>query len=597
MSLALSKNYPMSKNYIFFVFFILVTSCGSNEQAKQFPNVVLVVTDDQGWGDLGIHGNPYIQTPNIDRIAKSGVQFERFYVSPVCSPTRAEILTGRYHPNVGVYSTSQGGERLNPDEKTIADVFKQHGYHTGAFGKWHNGSQAPYHPNSRGFDEFYGFCSGHWANYFSPMLERNNEIVKGEGFIADDLSSKAIEFIQQKKDVPFFTYLAFNTPHSPMQVPDKWWKKYKDIPIDTTHRYGHKENIIKTRAAMALCENIDYNIGRIIDSLENLELLENTIFIFMSDNGPNGSRWNAGLKGKKGDVDEGGVRSPFIMYWKDHLRPQKIEYIAAAIDILPTLTALVDIPITSSKPLDGKSLKPLLFESEKPWDDRYIFSHWYGKVSVRNQQYLLDHHNNIFDLVSNPEQTEPILNPSDSIRSKLISAKETWIHSVLNNLDRDREETFPVGFKDSKYTQLPARDATSYGQIKRSSKWPNASYFTNWKSKSDSITWNCDILTKGKYKATVYYTCKPAAIGSELLLKQGDNEVKIQITEAHDPPIQGKEYDRVKREESFDKEFKPLVMGELNLDEGLHSIALKASKLKEAEFIEFRLLILEHLTN
>lgn len=585
----------MSKFFFLFIASILISSCGLQQSSNKLPNIVLVLTDDQGWGDLGIHRNPYIKTPNIDDIALNGVQFERFYVSPVCSPTRAEILTGRYHPRAGVYSTSQGGERLNLDEKTIADIFKQHGYQTGAFGKWHNGSQPPYHPNNRGFDEFYGFCSGHWANYFSPMLERNNEIVKSDGFITDDLTSKAIEFIKQKKDKSFFTYVAYNTPHSPMQVPDKWWNKYKDIPIDTSHRNGHKENIEKTRAALALCENIDWNVGRIIHTLENLDLLENTIFIYMSDNGPNGWRWNGGMKGKKGDLDEGGVRSPLFMYWKNHLQPKKIQTMAAAIDILPTLSELAGITIPNADALDGKSLKPLLFGSKNDWGDRFIFSHWYGNVSVRNQRYLLDKQNNVFDLITNPSQTKRSSNIPDSVRATLIYEKETWINSVLKKLDRNREETFPVGYQRAKYTQLPARDAIPHGHLKRSSRWPNASYFTNWQSTSDSLSWNCDILSKGKYKATIYYTCKPEAVGSELLLTQGNNQLKAKITEAYDPPIQGARYDRVAREESFDKEFRTLLMGEINLDKGKHSLALKASHIIDDEFIDFRLLILEHL--
>ncbi|MEB2781414.1 arylsulfatase [Algoriphagus sp. C2-6-M1] len=574
---------------------LLFQSCSSDSEEKIKPNIILIVTDDQGWGDLGINGNPNVSTPNIDQLALKGVQFSRFYVNPVCSPTRAEILTGRYHPRGGVYSTSRGGERLDLDETTVAEIFQSNGYNTAAFGKWHNGSQPPYHPNNRGFDEFYGFASGHWGNYFSPMLERNGQVTKGNGFIIDDLTDNALDYIEKNTDQPFFVYLAYNTPHSPMQVPDKWWDKYKDANIDSTHRYGEKEMINKTRAAYALCENLDWNVGRVMDKLDSLMLLENTIVIYMSDNGPNGWRWNDGLKGIKGSTDEGGVRSPFIMYWKDQLKPQIIAHLASTIDILPSLIDLADITTSFDKPIDGVSLKPLLMASNETWKERIVYSHWNGKVSVRNQNYILDSDNNLFDLDSDPGQLHAISQPSETILSQLIDAKEAWINSVLSELDRNREEIFPVGYEGSKYTLLPARDGIPHGDIQRSSIHPNSSFFTNWTSTKDSITWDTDILTSGKYLATVYYTGKESAVGSTLLLTQGQNEVKTTIKEAHDPDFVGVEYDRSPRDESYEKDFMPLEMGVIQLDKGRHPITMKALEIKGSQFVDVRLLVLERM--
>lgn len=179
-------------------------------------------------------------------------------------PARAEMLTGRYHPRGGVYSTSTDGERLDLDETTIAKVFNEAGYKTVAFGKWHNGMQYPYHPNAREFDEFYGFCSGHWSNYFSPVLEHNGELVKGNGYVIDDFTEKAISFIEKNQNKPFFVYLPFNTQHSPMQVPSRWWNKFKNKELEKLHRDPEKENLQHTRAALAMCENIDWNVGRIL---------------------------------------------------------------------------------------------------------------------------------------------------------------------------------------------------------------------------------------------------------------------------------------------------------------------------------------------
>jgi len=250
------------------LFFLLIIS---SVQANQ-PNVVVILTDDQGWGDLSLNGNTDLSTPNIDSLAHDGARFDRFFVCPVCSPTRAEFLTGRYHVRGGVYSTSTGGERLDLDELTIADTFKSAGYATGAFGKWHNGMQYPYHPNGRGFDEFYGFCSGHWGDYFGPPLEHNGQIVNGEGFCIDDFTNKAMAFMDSsiKEGKPFFAYVPYNTPHSPMQVPDKWWNKFKDKEIKLHNRDPRRENTPHLRCALAMCENIDWNVGRILNKIEKL---------------------------------------------------------------------------------------------------------------------------------------------------------------------------------------------------------------------------------------------------------------------------------------------------------------------------------------
>ena len=235
-----------------FSLILLLLIWGCQFQKNHLPNVILILTDDQGWGDLSLNGNLDLSTPHIDKLARTGTRFDRFFVSPVCSPTRAEILTGRHHVRGGVYSTSKGGERLDMDEETIAEVFKSAGYQTAAYGKWHNGMQAPFHPNSRGIDDYYGFCSGHWGNYYNPLLEHNGNLVRGDGFIIDDLTEHGIEFIKKNTHQPFFLYLPFNTPHSPMQVPDRFWEKYKDKKLSQIGSGGRPNNqnqIDHTRAA------------------------------------------------------------------------------------------------------------------------------------------------------------------------------------------------------------------------------------------------------------------------------------------------------------------------------------------------------------
>ena len=570
-------------------------SCHSdqNPDKSNHPNVILIVTDDQGWGDLGIHDNPFINTPNINQLASNSARFKRFYVSPVCSPTRAEILTGRYHPRSGVYSTSRGGERIHSKETLISNVFKSEDYNTAAFGKWHSGSQPPFHPNSRGFDEFYGFCSGHWGNYIDPMLEHNGQVTKGEGFIIDDLTNRTIEYIERSKNKPFFVHLAYNTPHSPMQVPDKWWNKYKDSEVKNNHRYSQKENKDKTRAAYALCENIDWNVGRLMDRLKELNQLENTIIIFMSDNGPNGWRWNGELKGIKGKTDEGGVLSPFFISWKDKIESQDITEIASAIDILPTLTDLSNISYRYTNALDGESLVPLLNNDNTLWKDRFVYSHWRGNISVRNQRFMLDHENQLFDLSTDAGQNNPLIGNFENEKSDLLKAKKNWTESVLTEMNENKTELIPVGFNGQIPTHLPARDGDSHGKIVRSNRWPNSSYFTNWTSLNDSITWNSEVMSSGNYKATLYLTCSTPTIGSVLELKQGSNSLLANINVISDSSPLGKEYDRVPREESYEQDFQVLEMGSIWLDKGVNEIVLKAKEFQNNSNVDFRLLILD----
>lgn len=568
----------------------------SNSTKFQKPNIVMILTDDQGWGDLSINGNVHVSTPNIDNLAAEGITMDRFFVSSVCSPTRAEMLTGRYHVRGGVTATSAGKERLDLDETTIAEVFKGAGYTTGAYGKWHNGMQAPYHPNNRGFEEFYGFCSGHWGNYFSPMLEHNGEIVQGDGFIIDDLTNHGLQFIEKYKAKPFFLYLPYNTPHSPMQVPDKWWAKFEDMELTQKGTEADKEKILHTKAAFAMCENIDWNVGRIIKKLDELNLTENTIVIYFSDNGPNGHRWNGGMKGIKGSTDEGGVRSPMFMTWPGTFKGGKtIQNITAAIDLLPTLTDMAGIEHTAKKPLDGLSFKPLLMEDNPVWPDRILVSTWQNKTSVRNQNYRLGNDGQLFDMIQDPNQTTDISKEQPSIFQGLQQAKEKWIEEVLSELPEEDTRPFIIGHPSLKFTQLPARDALNHGNIKRSNRFPNDSYFTNWTHLDDKITWQGEVAEEGDFEVVIYYTCPEEAIGSSIELRFGNSILTGNIEEAHDPPIQGMENDRFERQESYVKDFKPMKIGTIHLTKGPGTLELAATKIPGGQVMDFRLLTLERI--
>lgn len=558
------------------------------------PNIVVVLTDDQGWGDLRINGNTNLSTPNIDRLAQQGAAFDRFYVCPVCSPTRAEFLTGRYHPRSGVYSTSAGGERMDLDEQTIAEVFKSGGYSTGMFGKWHNGMQHPYHPNSRGFDEFYGFCSGHWGNYFSPPLEHNGEIVRGEGFIIDDLTNKAMNYMesQTKAGKPFFAYLALNTPHSPMQVPEKFWKKFEGADLGMRNRDPEKEDVQHTRAALAMCENIDWNVSRLVEKLDQLGISENTIFIYFCDNGPNGWRWNDDMKGRKGSTDEGGVRSPLFMRWPAKIKPGKqVHSISSVTDLLPTLVSMAGIKHLPTKPLDGLDISDAILSDYSPAPDRMIFSHWNGRVSVRTQRFRLDTDGQLFDMVADPGQRTPVSDKYPEITKALGEVQTAWRKDVVSQLKQE-ERPFIICHPEAPMTQLPARDGIEHGTIKRSNKFPNSSYFLNWTDEGDSITWDVQVAQAGKYEVTLYYTCPAKDLGSTIELSMGNSKLRAKITEAWDPPLIGAAEDKVVRVESYEKDFKPVMIGTIDLPKGDGVLALTAPEIPGDQALEFRLLTL-----
>ena len=577
---------------IFLTLIALITAAAVADARR--PNVVVFLADDQGWGDLSINGNTNISTPNIDSLGKKGAVLERFYVGPVCSPMRAEFLTGRWHPRGGVWNVSLGGERLNLSEKTIADTFTAAGYRTAAFGKWHNGMQYPYHPRGRGFGEYYGFCSGHWGDYFDAPLEHDGRLVTGKGFLPDDLTDHALKFIGENKDRPFFCYVPYNTPHWPAQVTDEFFAPFANAKIEMRSR-SPQEKVEDTRASLAMTANLDWNVGRVLKRLDELKLTEDTIVIYFSDNGPNTFRWNGGMKGKKASTDEGGVRSAFHIRWPGKIAEgRRVPQIAGAVDLLPTLAELCGVPVISQKPLDGKSLKPLLTGSPKTeWADRMIFSHWGGRVSVRTQQYRLDAGGALFDMIADPGQDRDISKEQPEVTARLAKAVADYKADVLAGIADKELKPFTVGYPEFPATQLPARDGIPHGGVQRSSRAPNCSFFTNWANAEDSITWDIEVANAGRYEAVVYYTCPASDIGSKVELSFNGARTETVVSGAWDPPLHGGEHDRAKREaESFVKDFKPLPLGTLDLKPGRGLLTLKALNVPGKQVMDVRLILL-----
>lgn len=558
------------------------------------PNVVIFLADDAGWGDYGINGNQMVRTPNIDSIGRGGVQFDRFYVCAVCAPTRAEFLTGRYHPRGGVRGVSTGLERLNPDEKTIADAFKARGYATGAFGKWHNGTQWPYHPMARGFDEYVGHTAGHWGEYFDAELEDNGRMVRTQGYIVDVCTDRAVGFIERNRSRPFLCYVPFTTPHSPWTAPESDWARWQGRKLTQVATDPKAEEPDHTRCALAMVENQDANVGRVLKKLEELGLRENTIVLYFSDNGPNSWRWNGGMKGRKGTTDEGGIRSPLLIQWPARIKPGAfVREIAGAIDLLPTLTSLAGVPRVGNKPLDGADLSPLIFGSGAPWPERMIFSHQNGNVSVRTPRYRFDQRGALFDMQTDPGQVTDIAAAQPAVAAKLKQAVVDWRKDVLGtNAVPDAggkgkrgegrmvlpdNRPFPVGYREYPWTPLPARDGIPHGGVRRSSGAPNSSYFVDWKTAQDRITWDIEVHITGVYDVVIDYTCPVPAAGSTIELGFGNARLAGKVAPGWDPPLYTNQ-DTLPRPsgESQMKEFRPLALGSVRLEKGRGELTLRA---------------------
>ncbi|MGC9343928.1 MAG: arylsulfatase [Bacteroidales bacterium] len=400
------------------VFF--TTTQHNYSQIPEKPNVILIITDDQGYGDLHFNGNPHIKTPAIDKLAEESIRFNNFYVSPVCAPTRASLMTGRYSLRTGVRDTYNGGAIMAPTEITIAEMLKDAGYKTGIFGKWHLGDNYPSRPNDQGFDESLIHLSGGmgqvgdfttWfqgdSSYFDPVLWHNGKQQAYSGYCSDIFTEQAIHFIENNEQEPFFCYLSFNAPHTPLQVPAEYYEMYRDIdPASEFPPNGRpfpemsEKDKEDARKVYAMVTNIDDNLDKLFTKLEELNIEENTLVIFMTDNGPQQARYVAGLRERKGSVYSGGVKVPFYLNFPTLGADKDININAAHIDILPTLASICKVNLPERRTIDGKDLLPVIRGEEPEWvNDRSLFFYWNRRFPVLYLNMALQKGN--FKLVGN----------------------------------------------------------------------------------------------------------------------------------------------------------------------------------------------------
>ncbi|MEM9366873.1 MAG: arylsulfatase [Planctomycetota bacterium] len=475
------------------------------------PNVLLILTDDQGWGDLAVHGNESIRTPTLDRLSQQSVRLNRFFVSPVCAPTRAALLTGRYPERGGVAGVTGRLEVMRSSEVTLAERFRAAGYATGCFGKWHNGAQMPLHPNGQGFDTFFGFCGGHFNFYDDPVLERNGVEEATKGYITDLFTDEAIQFISRSKKQPYFCYVPFNAPHGPFQVDPNLFEHYRKTGLDP-----------KTAAVYAMVQNIDDNVGRLLQAIDDRGDADNTIVIFMTDNGPNGKRYNGGMRGIKGSVHEGGCRVPCFVRWPARLQPRDIEQITGHIDITPTLQDWCGLTDTAAdKPLDGQSLTQLLTTGQDAALNKRVIltlrpqSTAPGKLSraaARTSDFRLvieKSRTSLFDMRSDPEQRTDVSSAHPAIVKQLTQQIENYIDETKASVHVDR----PVPIVNTRPVFIPAVDATLSGECGFADEVPFAhSWVDRWQQASDSIQWSCDVLDAGRYELILHYVCAEANV-------------------------------------------------------------------------------------
>ena len=393
------------------------------------PNVILVVTDDQGYGDVACHGNRVLSTPHLDRLHADGVDLTDFHVSPTCAPTRAALLTGRYDDRVGVWHTINGRSILPRSEVTMADVFADAGYRTGMFGKWHLGDNHPFRPTDRGFDEALIHGGGgvaqtpdYWGNdYFDDIYRRNGKPEQVDGYCTDVWFDEAIDFIDRHRDEPFFCYVATNAPHAPLQVPQAYWAPYADtVPEDVARFYG-------------MIANIDENVGRLRAHLDERGLAEETMIVFLGDNGSAQPYYNAGMRGAKGSPYDGGHRVPCVMLWPGRYETRTLDWLAAHYDLLPTLIESCGLSAPDVT-FDGISLHAALGGETADPPDRMVFvdsqrvetPRKWKDSAVCTDRWRLVRGEELYDIVADPGQTDDIAADHPDVVADLRVAYEAW---------------------------------------------------------------------------------------------------------------------------------------------------------------------------
>lgn len=523
------------KFLIFLMLGVLVVACGptAEQLPGNGPNILLILTDDQGYGDIGFNGNPLIRTPVMDSLAQQGTRIDPFYVSPVCAPTRSSLLTGRYHLRTGVYDTYNGGAMMSPEETTLAEILAEHGYHTGMIGKWHLGDNYPMRPQDQGFqyslmhrgggigqpgDDFGNYTRGDSA-YFDPYLWENGNRVRRKGYCSDVFTDQAIRFMKDHRetqpDSPFFLYLAYNAPHTPLQLPGAYLKEYSGLELQQGDFMVSGENLSSMREAdqedarrvYGMVSNIDDNLGRIWKNLKELGLDEETLVVFLTDNGPQQRRYTAGLRDRKSSVYEGGIRVPCVWYWKGVIPENSVvREPAAHLDVVPTLLDFAGVKYGGA--IDGRSIRNQILGENSPGGDRPLYFVWqrgfpqrYMNMAVRQGRYKLvgqhpyhepDTMFQLFDMTEDPMETSDLSLSNTVLRDSLKHLLDRWYGEVMESPHLVDPPRIVLGSEEENPVILGRNDW----------KGPMA---RDWNSAEAFGTWEIRVVDPGPYRVTMVF--------------------------------------------------------------------------------------------
>lgn len=485
--------------------FVLAAALNVTLAAK--PNVVLVMTDDQGYGDLSCHGNPILKTPNIDKLYGESVRLKDYHVAPTCSPTRSALLTGHWTNRTGVWHTIMGRSMLRENEVTIGQIFKGGGYATGMFGKWHLGDNYPFRPEDRGFTEVMRHGGGgvgqtpdFWDNaYFDGSYFHNSKPEAVKGFCTDVFFDYAKTFIkaQKKAGKPFFAYVATNAPHGPMHSPEEFSKPYANQNVNLANFYG-------------MIANIDQNVGAMRKFLDEEGLTENTIFIFTTDNGTSSGSgvFNAGMRGAKGSEYDGGHRVPFFIHWPkgDLTGGRDVEQITSYVDVVPTLAELCDVPTPKSVKFDGLSLvNPLRGIEKETWPDRILVTDsqrvkdpikW-RKSAVMTTQWRLNNGKELYDIKADPGQRKNVAADHPAVAKRLTKFYDDWWTELEPTFKQDA--AIYLGHPAENPATLTCHDWITTG----STPWNQASVRAGMTGKANTGFWNVNVVEDGTYEIEI----------------------------------------------------------------------------------------------